>query len=423
MTRWAQGDLTGRVVQDMVRNPESDQWEVVEFPAIFDKTEVNPDTGESTTTQVSLWPEQWSLESLLRTKASMPPFQWNAQYMQTPTSAEATIIKRDWWQKWEHDDPPTCDYVIMSLDAAAEKNNRADFTALTTWGVFEKAGEDGEPQNHIILLNSIKERWEFPTLKRRVYEEYKKWSPDWLVVEKKSAGTALYQEMRAGGVPVQEYTPHRGSGDKTMRLNSVSDIFASGFVWYPAGRRWAEEVVDEVCGFPTMPHDDLCLASGTRIMMADGGEKNIVDVVVGDAVATPFGPRKVTASACTGVRQTVRLMGVFGSLEITDNHPVATARGWVTPLQMRRDDDITYVETNALSFRASKGHIENHIEQPVYNLTVEGAHCYFANGVLVHNCDSTVMALMRFRSGGFIRLPSDRFDEDDVFIPRRAEYY
>jgi hypothetical protein len=116
-------------------------------------------------------------------------------------------------------------------------------------------------------------------------------------------------------------------------------------------------------------------------------------------------------------------MGVFGSLEITDNHPVATARGWVTPLQMRRDDDITYVETNALSFRASKGHIENHIEQPVYNLTVEGAHCYFANGVLVHNCDSTVMALMRFRSGGFIRLPSDRFDEDDVFIPRRAEYY
>ena len=265
-TRWAQNDLIGRVVQDMVRNPDSDQWEVVEFPAIFEKTGADGDT-----TTASLWPEQWSVESLLRTKASMPPFQWSAQYMQMPTSAEAAIIKREWWQPWENEAPPACDYIIMSLDAAAEKTTRSDFTALTTWGVFTRDGEDGYPVNHIILLNSIKERWEFPTLKRRAYEEYDEWKPDWFVVEKKSAGTQLYQEMRAAGVPVQEFTPHRGSGDKTARLNSVSDIFASGMVWYPAGRRWAEEVVDEVCGFPAMPNDDLCDSTVMALMRFRNG--------------------------------------------------------------------------------------------------------------------------------------------------------
>ena len=58
------------------------------------------------------------------------------------------------------------------------------------------------------------------------------------------------------GIPVQEYTPHRGSGDKLARLNSVADIIASGLVWVPT-TRWAEELVEEVAGFPFMRHDDL----------------------------------------------------------------------------------------------------------------------------------------------------------------------
>ena len=256
-TRWAENDLIGKLQQDMVRNPESDQWEVVEFPALFERADAPPDAEEKEK-YTALWPEQWPVESLLRTKASMPGFQWSAQYLQQPTSRDAAIIKRDWWSVWEKDNPPAVEYIIMSLDAAAEKNNRADFSALTTWGVFYRDSEEtGKSAANIILLNSIKERMEFPELKRRAYEEYKFWEPDWFVVEKKSAGTALYQEFRRAGIPVQEITPTRASGDKIARLNSVSDIFASGMVWYPAGRRWAEEVVDEVCGFPAMPHDDL----------------------------------------------------------------------------------------------------------------------------------------------------------------------
>jgi predicted phage terminase large subunit-like protein len=247
-TRWHLDDLTGRVIRDMAKNQAADQYELVEFPAILEIEDA--DTGKIV--EKPLWPEFFDLEALHRTKASMPVYQWNAQYQQNPTAEEAAIIKREWWQWWREDDPPTCEYLIMSLDAAAETHNRADFTSLTTWGVFHNSEVD---EYHIILLNSICDRYEFPELKRMVMEEYQYWEPDSLIVEKKSAGTALYQEMRRTGIPVQEYTPHRGTGDKTARLNSVSDIVSSRMVWVPQ-TRWAEELVEEVAAFPFGSHDD-----------------------------------------------------------------------------------------------------------------------------------------------------------------------
>ena len=248
-TRWHMDDLTGRVPKDMVNNDKSDQYEVVEFPAILDI----PDKKTKKSSQKPLWPEFFDLEALLRTKASMPVFQWNAQYQQEPTAEEAALVKREWWQIWKKERPPPCEYIIMSLDAAAETHNRADFTALTTWGVF--LNEEVDNYN-IILLNSIKRRLEFPELKALAMDEYGEWEPDSFIVEKKSAGSALYQEMRRMGIPIQEYTPHRGSGDKLARLNSVTDIVSSGLVWVPE-TRWAEEVIEEIAGFPFMSHDDL----------------------------------------------------------------------------------------------------------------------------------------------------------------------
>ncbi len=239
MTRWSKLDLTGQIITQMERAEGVDQWEVVEFPAIDENDNV-------------LWPEFWSAEELLAKKAGMDIRYWNAQYMQQPTSEEGALIKREWWQIWEEEDPPQCEFVIMSLDAAQEANNRSDFNALTTWGVFFNE----ETNNYaIILLNSIKKRMEYPELKALVLEEYGQWEPDAFIVEKKSSGSVLYQEMRRMGVPVQEFTPGKGQ-DKISRVNAVSSLFHGGIVFAPQ-RRWAQEVIEECNDFPAGINDDL----------------------------------------------------------------------------------------------------------------------------------------------------------------------
>lgn len=255
-TRWHQDDLTGRVCRDMAQEPLADQYEVVEFPAILEiEREVVEDKNGEVSFEIvekPLWPEFFDLKALHRTRASMPLFQWNSQYQQNPTAEEGAIVKRDWWKIWQKESPPTCVYKIMSLDTAAETKTRADFTAITTWGVFK----DDDELYKIILLNSIKERYEFPELKEKAATEYNEWEPDAFIVEKKSSGVALFQELRRTGMIVQEYTPHRGTGDKHARLASIADIIKSGLVYVPQ-TRWAEELVEEVAGFPFMSHDDL----------------------------------------------------------------------------------------------------------------------------------------------------------------------
>ena len=95
---------------------------------------------------------------------------------------------------------------------------------------------------------------EFPELKKVAINQYKDWDPDSVIIEKKASGAPLIYELRAMGIPVQEFTPTKGN-DKISRLNAVSDLFASGRVWAPA-THWAEEVIDEVASFPAGEHDD-----------------------------------------------------------------------------------------------------------------------------------------------------------------------
>jgi predicted phage terminase large subunit-like protein len=241
MTRWSKRDLTGQIVMNSVKR-DGDEWEVIEFPAILP-------SGKP------LWSEFWKLSELEAIKAEIPVSKWEAQYQQNPTSEEGAIIKREMWKIWEKEQPPPCEFIIQSWDTAFEKNNRADYSACTTWGVFYKNDHEGYEAAHIILLDAFKDRMEFPDLKQKAMELYKEWEPDSCIVEKKAAGAPLIYEMRRMGIPLQEYTPGKGS-DKIARVNAISDLFASGFVWCP-DTRWAEEVMEECASFPNGDHDDL----------------------------------------------------------------------------------------------------------------------------------------------------------------------
>ena len=241
MTRWSKKDLTGQVVKAADQR-SGEEWEVIDFPALLP-------SGRP------LWPEFWSKVELMALKSELPNSKWMAQYMQQPTSDVSAIIKREWWKIWEEDTPPMCEFIIQSWDTAFLKTQRSDFSACTTWGVFYWPDSTGMEQANIILLNCFKKRMEFPELKQKAFEEYKEWDPDSIIVEAKATGLPLIFELRAMGIPVQDFTPTKGN-DKISRLNACADLFASGHVWVP-NKSWAEELVEEVASFPSGEHDDL----------------------------------------------------------------------------------------------------------------------------------------------------------------------
>ena len=251
MTRWSKRDLCGQILKASSQKDGLDEWEVIEFPAIMPSG--NP-----------LWPEFWPLEELEKIKAELPVAKWNAQYQQNPTSEEGALVKREWWQIWEKDEPPVCEYIIQSWDTALTKGTRSDYSACTTWGIFYEKDNDGKRIAKIILLNAYQDKLEFPELKQKALEEYRYWKPDCCIIEAKAAGGPLVFELRKMGIPIQDYTPSRGN-DKIVRVNAVSDIFASGFVYAPP-LRWAEELIEQFASFPNSDHDDL-VDSSTQALL------------------------------------------------------------------------------------------------------------------------------------------------------------
>jgi len=237
MTRWSKKDLTGMLLKNQ-KEIKGDQWEIIEFPAIMEHGPV--------------WPEYWGQDELDKVKATLPVGKWNAQWMQNPTSEEGALIKREWWRKWEEDSPPNLHYVIQSYDTAFMKKETADYSAITTWGVFYP--EEDKPAN-LILLDVVRERYEFPELRRVALDQYKYWKPEMVIIEAKASGLPLTYELRQMDIPVQTFTPSKGN-DKHVRVNTCAPLFESGMIWAP-DQKFAEEVIEECAAFPHGDHDDL----------------------------------------------------------------------------------------------------------------------------------------------------------------------
>ena len=241
MTRWSTKDLTGMLLAHQ-KEAKADQWEVVEFPAIMEHgTETKP-----------VWPEYWNLEELEKVKATLPVAKWNAQWMQKPTSEEGAIIKREWWRKWTSDTIPPLQHVIQSYDTAFMKKETADFSAITTWGIFFPDQDSGA---NLLLLDAVKGRYEFPELRRKALEQFKYWNPESVIVEAKASGLPLTYELRQMDIPVINFTPSKGN-DKHVRVNTCAPLFESGMIWAP-DQKFAEEVIEECAAFPHGDHDDL----------------------------------------------------------------------------------------------------------------------------------------------------------------------
>jgi predicted phage terminase large subunit-like protein len=240
-TRWKTDDLSGRLLRQQGQL-KSDQWEILEFPAILPSG-------------TPLWPEYWSLEELEKVKMSIGLKKWNAQWQQQPTNDDGAILKREWWRRWKYDEPPACSYVLQTLDTAYSKKETADFSVIATWGVFQPSADSGP---NLILLSVKKGRWDFPELKRVARDEYRYWQPDNVLIEAKATGTPLQHELRRMNIPVTMYSPggRRTGQDKVSRANAVAPILESGMVWYPEDEEFAQELVEECAAFPNGTNDD-----------------------------------------------------------------------------------------------------------------------------------------------------------------------
>lgn len=199
---------------------------------------------------------------------------------------DSGIVKRDWFKLWPHDKPlPKFEFILQSYDCATSDKTINDPTACITFGVFKPL--DGPMA--AMLVDCWQDRLQYPDLRPKVIDEYKnvygtdEGKPiggkkvDLILIEDKSAGISLIQDLQRAYLPVQAYNP--GRADKTQRLSIISPIIKSGRVWVPESsnrrgyvRDWAEGCISQICAFPDTVHDDFCdaAAQGLRYLR-DGG--------------------------------------------------------------------------------------------------------------------------------------------------------
>jgi predicted phage terminase large subunit-like protein len=180
---------------------------------------------------------------------------------------EGGIVSRDMFKLWPAGKAfPKFEYIVQSYDVATSEKAQNDPTACITFGVFKPL--DG-PMSAMVI-DCWQERMQYPDLRPKVIEEYEtifgegkdKKRVDLLLIEDKSAGISLIQDLQRAHLPVRAYNP--GRADKMQRLNIVSNIISRGRVWIPESdnrkgyvKDWAEGFVSQICSFPETTHDDL----------------------------------------------------------------------------------------------------------------------------------------------------------------------
>ena len=251
-TRWHMDDLAGRLLERMKEGGE--QWEILELPAILDKEEKH-----------SLWPEKFPIEEMKRYKNTMTSRTWQSLYMQSPVADEGNIIKRAWWVPWADENnrekplPEHWEFILLSVDTAYTIKDTSSYSAISVWGIFKQ--NNGTPG--IMLLDTWRDRLEYPELRKKILEYSDEWNPDVLVIEKKASGQSLSQDMKRLLLPVVDFRPDK---DKMTRAQSASPMIQAGLVFY-VPNKYNQDMIDECAAFPTGKNDDLVDTMSQALIM------------------------------------------------------------------------------------------------------------------------------------------------------------
>ena len=312
-TRWHEDDLSGRLIEQMKKQPKAVQWEIVHFPAIRVDMD-NPDDprkiGEP------LWPKKYDLKKLEEIKASLEGSirAWSAVYQQDPLPGDGAVFKDSMFQCV--DIPQSFDWTFTTADTAYKEREENDFTCFSVWGVL---GKDLYLIDifHKQIRSSDIEREVQPFLESKIGYGYRA-----TLIEPKGHGIYLNQLWATKNLMIpsesdlKEFFSDRRV-DKVERSSNVVPHLAHRKIYVGNHIPNKEGLIAQCLGFPKVKHDDFCFVGETKIA-ATFGDVEIKNIKAGDFVITPFGPRKVLAAGYTGRRATIKKFG----LEATPDHPI-----------------------------------------------------------------------------------------------------
>jgi len=248
MQRLHEDDLMGHLLRDK-------EWRVLRFPAIADCDEdytIQNPLGHPITFRRRegslLHPEREDRATLNALAARMGSYNFAGQYQQSPSPLGGGLIKESWFRTYSPVElPKTFDVIFQSWDTANKPTELSDYSVCTTWGRLKQ---------NLFLLDVYRRRVDYPTLKRAVVEQAKRWQARVTIIEDKASGTQLIQDLIHDGVPgIRRYEPPPGE-DKIMRMHSSSSSIENGFVYLPEKAEWLAEYLHEFRLFPRGRHDD-----------------------------------------------------------------------------------------------------------------------------------------------------------------------
>jgi predicted phage terminase large subunit-like protein len=211
-----------------------------------------------------LTPDRFGPDEMAKLSEELTERGFEAQIQQNPSAKGGNILKVHHWREWHDVELPPISYIMQSYDTAFEEEEENDYSARTTWGVFEyeerlnpklpwTAKYKGQKRLCLLLLERMNRRLEFPSLRENAKDAAELWKPDKILIEKKASGHSLAQELRRSGLPVARI-PVKDS--KFVRAHAASLVLERGCVFY-VKRNWANEVIEQCGNFPADDHDDM----------------------------------------------------------------------------------------------------------------------------------------------------------------------
>lgn len=273
MQRLHEDDLVGHVL------PQGG-WEILKFPAIAEVDEkhvIETPRGQEIVVRragEALHPDREPPEELNRLRRNLGEYHFAAQYQQNPSPLGGGMIKREWFKACAQSElPEEFDLIFQSWDTANKDTELSDYSVCTTWGVANE---------HLYLVDVLRERLLYPDLKRAVAEQAARYKPENILIEDKSSGTALIQELVAEGI--HAVTAYKPRGDKKMRMHAASNRIENGFVHIPERADWLPEYLHEMELFPKGAYNDQVDSTSQALDWYDHGRSGVIEWLREEAI-------------------------------------------------------------------------------------------------------------------------------------------